>query len=55
MAVSAINVTHPACLRYIPGKALVGYGRVSKRDQNPNAQRDLLTAAGCDECSDHKR
>jgi len=29
--------------------ALIGYGRVSKRDQNPSAQRDLLTAAGCDE------
>ncbi len=29
--------------------ALIGYGRVSKRDQNPNAQRDLLAAAGCDE------
>jgi DNA invertase Pin-like site-specific DNA recombinase len=29
--------------------ALIGYGRVSKRDQNPNAQRDLLTAAGCTE------
>jgi DNA invertase Pin-like site-specific DNA recombinase len=27
----------------------VGYGRVSTRDQNPGAQRDALTAAGCEE------
>jgi len=27
----------------------IGYGRVSTRDQNPDAQRDALTAAGCDE------
>jgi len=27
----------------------VGYGRVSTRDQNPDGQRDALTAAGCDE------
>jgi DNA invertase Pin-like site-specific DNA recombinase len=27
----------------------VGYGRVSTRDQNPDAQRDALTAAGCDQ------
>ncbi|MEU7991323.1 recombinase family protein [Streptosporangium canum] len=26
----------------------LGYGRVSTRDQNPDAQRDRLTAAGCD-------
>jgi hypothetical protein len=25
----------------------IGYGRVSTRDQNPDAQRDALTAAGC--------
>lgn len=49
MAVSGIYVTRGACLRYSPGMALIGYGRVSKRDQNPTAQRDLLTAAGCDE------
>lgn len=49
IAVSGIYVTRGACLRYSPGMALIGYGRVSKRDQNPNAQRDLLTAAGCDE------
>jgi hypothetical protein len=24
----------------------IGYGRVSTRDQNPDAQRDALTAAG---------
>jgi DNA invertase Pin-like site-specific DNA recombinase len=27
--------------------ALIGYGRVSTRDQNPNSQRDALQAAGC--------
>lgn len=27
----------------------VGYGRVSTRDQNPEAQRDALAAAGCDQ------
>jgi DNA invertase Pin-like site-specific DNA recombinase len=27
----------------------IGYGRVSTRDQNPEAQRDALQAAGCDE------
>ena len=26
----------------------IGYGRVSTREQNPDAQRDALTAAGCD-------
>ena len=26
----------------------IGYGRVSTRDQNPAAQHDALTAAGCD-------
>ena len=26
----------------------IDYGRVSTRDQNPSAQRDALTAAGCD-------
>ena len=26
----------------------IGYGRVSTRDQNPNAQHDALTKAGCD-------
>ena len=27
----------------------IGYGRVSTRDQNPEAQHDALVAAGCDE------
>src|SRR6266542_5048935 len=27
----------------------IGYGRVSTRDQNPDAQRDALAAAGCEE------
>ncbi len=34
-------------LRYAPFMR-IGYGRVSTRDQNPEAQEDALTAAGCD-------
>jgi DNA invertase Pin-like site-specific DNA recombinase len=30
------------------GGMKIGYGRVSTRDQNPAAQHDALTAAGCD-------
>jgi DNA invertase Pin-like site-specific DNA recombinase len=27
----------------------IGYGRVSTTDQNPDAQRDALMAAGCEQ------
>ena len=27
----------------------IGYGRVSTRDQNPDAQQDALTAVGCEQ------
>lgn len=30
------------------GMGLVGYGRISTSDQNTTAQRDALTAAGCE-------
>jgi DNA invertase Pin-like site-specific DNA recombinase len=30
------------------GAVRIGYGRVSTRDQNPDAQQDALNAAGCD-------
>jgi DNA invertase Pin-like site-specific DNA recombinase len=35
-------------VRYSSG-VKIGYGRVSTRDQNPDSQRDALTAAGCDQ------
>lgn len=35
-------------MRYHVLMAKVGYARVSTRDQNPDAQTDALTAAGCD-------
>ena len=36
-------------MRYSVLMAKVGYARVSTRDQNPDAQTDALTAAGCTE------
>jgi DNA invertase Pin-like site-specific DNA recombinase len=35
-------------LRDTEGMSLVGYGRISTSDQNTDAQRDALTAAGCE-------
>lgn len=49
LAVSGINVMQRTCLRYSGRMAIIGYGRVSRLDQNPDGQHDLLAAAGCDE------
>ncbi len=38
----------PAPFTYTPIMR-IGYGRVSTRDQNPDAQHDALTAAGCEQ------
>jgi DNA invertase Pin-like site-specific DNA recombinase len=41
------SMYHQPRLRYIVGMVMIGYARVSTRDQNPEGQTDALNAAGC--------